>query len=137
MGYLINNDKEIVEAKVIVTEAEILAGNIVKDIPEFPAIRSKAWRVLYLNCQFSGTAYTGLFTIHIQASGAPNFQARAAASLLTLTPFFLIGVISQQGSASSAVQFAVNDKLQLHSSGVATGGTGDLTCYIGANLFTI
>lgn len=137
MGYLIEpNETEIVKAKVIITEAELLAGNIVKSIPEFPGVRFKAWRVLYFNLLFQGTPYTGASAVHVQTQGASLWQARAAASFLTLSPFFIIAPISQQGAASNGIQFANNSELQLHSPIAFTGGTGDLICYIGATLFT-
>ena len=137
MGYLIEpNETEIVKAKVIITEAELLAGNIVKSIPEYPGVRFKAWQVLYFNLLFNGTPYTGANSIHIEAQGTSRWQARPASGFLSVSPFWIISPIAAQSGASTFIQFANNSELQIHSPLPFTGGTGDLTCYIGATLFT-
>lgn len=137
MGYLIEpNEKEIVKAKVIITEAELLAGNIVKSIPEYPGVRFKAWQVLYFNLLFNGTPYLGANSVHIEAQGTSRWQSRPAGGFLTVSPFWIISPITSLQGASAFLQFANNSELQIHSPTAFTGGTGDLTCYIGATLFT-
>lgn len=135
MGFLVKKAAdEIVEAKVIITQAELLAGGIIKIVPEYPATANKAWNVLYFIAQFNGTAYAGASSIHVQTNGASFPQFRFAAGFLT-APLFKNGSIQTPGAAVS--QFVINSQLEVHSPTAFTLGTGDVTLYIGAKLFTI
>jgi hypothetical protein len=138
MGYLIEpNTEQIIQAKVTITEAELLAGGIIKNIPEFPAVRLKAYKVLYFLGQFSGTPYVTLSagTIHIEIAGTGIPQFRFTGNPLLASPFFKTAPENTQPTA--VIQYSVNSQLQIHSPAVFTGGTGDLTLYIGAFLFTV
>jgi len=135
MGFLVKKAAdEIVEAKVIITQAELLAGGIIKIVPEYPATAGKAWSVMYFIAQFSGTAYTGLGTIHVEANGSTQPQFRFAAGLLAGTLFKYAPIIAGIGNN---IQFVINSGLEVHSPTALTLGTGDVTLYVGAKLFTI
>jgi hypothetical protein len=135
MGYLIKDIEDIVQATVTITQAELLAGSIIKVIPEYPATAGKAWSVLYFIGNFSGTAYTGASTIHIEANSANLPQYRFGANPLQVTPFFKFAPVVNSIVAST--QFIVNKGLEVHSPTAYTLGTGDITLYMAAKLFTI
>lgn len=135
MGFLVKKAAdEIVEAKVIITQAELLAGNIIKIVPEYPATANKAWCVMYFIAEFTGTAYTGISTIHIEANGSNAVQYRFGGGFLSGSLFKFAPIVTP-GTAST--QFLVNKGLEIHGPTEFVGGTGNVTLYIGAKLFTI
>jgi hypothetical protein len=133
MGYLIKAiPTEIVTAKVTLTSANLLAGNYIYDIPEYPQVNDYFWNVIYMCGQIvnGSTPYTGNTQIHIQAANAPFFQYRFTSNLMQEPiSFFGRATINITGS-----QFKPNDNLQIHTGSALFAGDTDLNIYIGANL---
>ena len=136
MGYLIEPPvpAQIVQAKVTITQAQLLAGGVIIPIPEFDAISSKIWVTSYLIAQFTGTPYVGTGTIHIETLGASSPQFRFAANSLTGSFMKFAPIITP---TTNVIQFNQNRRLEIHVPTAFTGGTGSVQLYIVALLFDI
>jgi hypothetical protein len=133
MGYLIEPTKEIVNAKVTLTSANLLTPGYIFSIPEYPKVAGYFWNVLYMSGEIVNgtTPYTGSSGIHIQSAAAPTLQLRFAGTYMQNA----VGTWGHSLSpGTTGTQFSVNDSLEIHNPGTLTLGDTELVIYIGANL---
>jgi hypothetical protein len=135
MGYLITQNNQIITTSIVITEAELLAGGLIKNIPAFPAVRFKSYKVLYYLGVFNGTPYTGAGSVHVEVGGTGTPQFRFTGGFLLSTPFFKTA--PEVIPTTTGIQYTANSQLQIHVPNAFSGGTGDLTLYLGAILFTV
>lgn len=137
MGYLIEKVVvDLVRAKVTLTNAELLAGGIVKSIPEYPAKKGYYWAVNYmigfLNNQT--TPFVGGGNIHIQADAAIDYMYK-------FTTLWTAATTDQQTYAQPTTAwgnvFLNNAELQIHKPLASTLGDGFMDIYIGAYLIAV
>lgn len=136
MGYLIKKVVEqIVTAKISLTPTDLITAGFIYNIPEFPVIPGYFWNTLFMNgeiiADIGSTPYIGPTNIHIQASGASNYQLR-----------FSAGFMSQPaGTWHTTIVTTIlpqvyqrNDRLQIHNVNPLSVGDTSLNIYVGAIL---
>ena len=137
MGFLIKKaaPKQIVTAKVTLTQAELTTAGFIYDIPEYPATSGYFWNTLWMNAEIVsdiGTIpYVGISNIHIQARTAANFQLRFGGGFMNNT----VGTWHTTVVTTIFNQVYVrNQGLQIHNNNALTVGDTGLNIYIGAIL---
>jgi hypothetical protein len=140
MGFIIKKatpqiGNGVITASILLRDDDLQAPGSIFNIPEYPAVAGYFWNCIFMNGEIiedlGNVPYTGLTNIHIQASGAPNYQLR-----------FGGGFMSQPvGTWHTTVVttilptvYAVNDRLQIHNNSTLTAGSTSLTIYMGAIL---
>ena len=139
MGYLIENKPDqIVTAKITLTSADLLTPGYIVNITEYPAVKNYYWQVLSMNGNIvnGATVYSSTSAIHIQASSASTYQWRFGGTFMSqITNSW--GLATALGGGANSIQFAQNDKLQIHNPGTLLLGDNDLDIYITAILLPL
>jgi hypothetical protein len=139
MGYLIeNNEQQIIKAKVTLSIADLSTAGFIYNIPEYPAVANHFWAVSYSCAEIinGSTPYANQSVIHIQSENAANIQFRYDSNFMQgVTGSFRFAEI--RTGILDAVQFVVNDQLQIHNPTALTGGDNEVNIYIGAILIKI
>jgi hypothetical protein len=139
MGFLIKKAvQQIVTAKVTLTSANLLTPGYIVDIPEYPAVKNYFWVVLNINGNIvnGATPYTSTSAIHIQASTVNLYQYRFGGTFMSQNTNSW-GTATASGGGVNAIQYAQNDKLQIHNPGTLLLGDNDLNIYITAILLPL
>jgi hypothetical protein len=131
-GYFYNQ-LGIVQAKVTLSAAQIQAGTAI-DIPEFPAVAGKYWRIISADEDFTFVTTNFTNVINIVTETAPLEQYKEVLISTSLVSVFDSMVYF--GSNGSTI-YIPNKKVQVQFDSASAVGDGTVILYLSAQLVTI